>query len=284
MKAITNILMLSTLLFNPCLASEILRFVPYEVGIKDFGKVEVVGASWKGNKKDWIATFKAINNTGVVICTATLVGPSTLLTAAHCVTGYKTLQLIPNYVDLPIGLRCKIPDNYENGSNDYALCKLNEPLDIDLYESISIQENDQYIEKGKKILLAGFGCRIPQEQDRFWLGYTIVDRMPGELKNSLHINFFTTRGGKDDAGTSLSDSGGCAYHVNGTGRNIGSRVCVAIASHKMIGEDCGPSATSSLLSSLSSVDGYEFITKWEKNKEFGAAICGVTPGVKKCRN
>jgi len=242
---------------------------------------EVVGPNtWRAEPRDWPATFFEEKTQ----CTANLVGPRALLLAAHCVKNRSVQLKFPNR-KLVSG-HCVIPNDYrDHSSNDYALCKLDEPgVKVLLYETVQLNPSD--LKNDGKMLLAGFGCRNAKEaagrkdrEDKYWLGYSVITKLPNSQQLAADKNWIETSG---DAGLSVMDSGGCAFRVDGEGRDVTSRVCVAIASGNDTG-GCGSEVGTSYLSSLGTPEGAEFVTNWEKNEEKGAAICGVTPGMQNCR-
>lgn len=101
---------------------------------------------------------------GAARCTATIVGPQTILTAAHCVTDEKDISPVNAHFQVSTTVfkaTCRHHPHYEgNYSFDYALCKTSSPIHIDKYASI----DHQFVGLGKKVTLMGYGCVNPRDQ------------------------------------------------------------------------------------------------------------------------
>ena len=91
------------------------------------------------NTREWPASF--IAKSGSATCTATLIGPRTLLTAAHCVGDGATATV--SYLNTPIisGI-CRRPTSWSvvEPSNDWALCLMEKEIIRNglAYEAISL--------------------------------------------------------------------------------------------------------------------------------------------------
>lgn len=121
-------------------------------------------------------------------CTAAIVGPETILTAAHCVSDKKDIS--PVMADFQVSntvyrANCRHHPNYRgNYSFDYALCKTSTPIIIKKYSSI----DHQFVGLGKKVTLMGYGCITPRNEygeggqgwdGRLRYGYVRVDKPAG---------------------------------------------------------------------------------------------------------
>lgn len=173
---------------------------------------------------EWPASFYSSAADGN--CTRTLIGPRTLLLAAHCVGDGKSANIEFG------GARVESVCTHATGwpadpSADYALCKLATPVDT-LCETVS--RDPARLSIGQKLLLRRYGCRkpsttgigVPGNDGVFRTGEAVVVALPGEMKP----NSIVTR---DDVVVCPGDSGGGAYAVNavaGTRRvvSVNSRV------------------------------------------------------------
>jgi hypothetical protein len=104
-------------------------------------------------------------------CTATLVGPRTVLTAAHCIDGGADPPVLLRG-DLMVGNRriafsCDMHPEYARypqppgggfrSSHDYALCTLDTPVNTFAIRPESI-DDDEALGDGQRLLLTGYGC------------------------------------------------------------------------------------------------------------------------------
>lgn len=141
------------------------RFIP------DAGVPSVVNGITV-HPEDWPALVRTTN------CTAALVGPRVLLTAAHCVDGgaqntvnaAKIIQRGGTTIDAD----CVMHPRYSaapfqgpevRNSADYALCILGTSLaDIPRYRSLLYENVDLgALTKGSPVLITGFGCNIVEK-------------------------------------------------------------------------------------------------------------------------
>lgn len=95
-------------------------------------------------------------------CTAALVGPRALLTAAHCVPDDGSIRLAFGSGPPQDG-QCERHGAWRNGddSADFALCRLDSPIvgpPTFRYETIDVQPVAGWVAASRKILLSGYGC------------------------------------------------------------------------------------------------------------------------------
>ncbi len=143
---------------------------------------------------DWPTVSISSNEDGN--CTSTLVGPRTILTAAHCVDAGKnpgekdpeltgSITIAGDKFDL---VSCTMhfeykaqPQNSDGGvrdTRDFALCKLDRSVDLSRISPESLDMSTM-TDVGHQILLAGYGCvniRITAAED------LIYDPADGELR------------------------------------------------------------------------------------------------------
>lgn len=147
-------------------------------------------------------------------CSAAVVGPRTILTAAHCVADKKNISPVSAVFQVSTTVfqaECRHHPNYEgNYSYDYALCKTSSPVNIKKYASI----DHQFVGLGKKVTLMGYGCVNPRDKygiggdgwdGRLRYGYVRVEKPAGMSWEGGP--YFETRGA---TALCFGDSGGPA--------------------------------------------------------------------------
>lgn len=196
-------------------------------------------------------------------CTATLVGPRTVATAAHC-TG--------SSVSFNVGsdkytATCRKSTHYRNNSTaDYSFCYTNEVVENVPFDPINIDPT--YVASGDWVLQTGFGCtkwggRLDM---KLRVGRSKVISVPSGTNNDI------TTGGEGSAVLCSGDSGGPAYGFNEDGTR-GLLISVNSRSN---------TTTRSYLSALATAQGLQFINSFAD--EFDAKICGMHQDTASCRN
>lgn len=195
-------------------------------------------------------------------CTATLVGPRTVATAAHC-TG--------SSVSFNVGsdkytARCRKSSFYRNNATaDYSFCYTDRVVEKLLFDPINIDPT--HVSRGDWVLQTGFGCtRWGGRLDmQLRVGRSKVISVPSGTNNDI------TTGGDGSAVLCSGDSGGPAYAFNEDGTR-GLLISVNSRSN---------TTSRSYLSALATSQGLQFINAFAD--EFGARICGVHSDVANCR-
>jgi hypothetical protein len=96
-------------------------------------------------------------------CSATVVGPKVILTAAHCLEDGKDITPVAEFVVLNQVFKAKCthhPEYASKYSHDFALCKTNQEIDVK-WATISKEP----VELAEQVTLMGFGATIPRNPD-----------------------------------------------------------------------------------------------------------------------
>ncbi|MGE8165990.1 trypsin-like serine protease [Paraburkholderia sp. NPDC080076] len=231
---------------------------------------QLAGNSRPADTSKWPASYYGAQ--GGMICSATVIGPRTVLTALHCVGNNKRITLSAK-AGAPITGICHHPDAYEKDhdlSAEYALCRMDEVVQIPRYESVSLDAGR--LVKGALLLTTGYGCLIqggPTRSNQMAIGSMWVGKPAGF--DASFPNLLTTDGAlANTAFLCQGDSGGGAY----VGEENGARVVVAVNAWVK------PSVKVSYLASLSTPVAVDFLSKWAEHD--GQEICGISKGLTHC--
>jgi hypothetical protein len=236
----------------------------------------IIHGTRPANTAEWVSTLTTTlpGAAGVESCTATIVGPRTILTAAHCLRYATSMKFNAN--GKSYNATCAGAEKYtidRNADADYALCFATDPVQGVPYQTLSTDPGE--LRSVTMLTLAGYGCISDPDRlyDGFNIGPAAIEKWPGDLL--LTPNAVVVRGG---AAVCLGDSGGGAYIQ----RSGASRVLVAINAKLNSELDNGP--LSSTLRSVSTPDAKAFFKGWlDDPAHRGAAICGYSPNVMGCK-
>lgn len=145
--------------------------------------------------------------TGVVWignCTAALIGPQTLLTAAHCTRSNVSFSVGGSKYS---GKCMASPEYGNNTTADYSICFISKPVEGVEFEVVNVDPD--YIAAGDKILQSGFGCTKwgTQLDGKFRIGLSTVLTTP----KGKSYDYVTGRGEEGEAVLCSGDSGGPAW-------------------------------------------------------------------------
>ncbi len=200
-------------------------------------------------------------NDGKGLCSATAIGPRTVLTAAHCYgrTGEikDAVLLTSNLVSFKA--QCEQAPLYSNNIEDHdmALCKTERDLGLPSYASVGTVGP----KIGDVITLSGYGCKsgtTPRggNDGILRVGEASVTRLVSE-----HQHWFYTVG---SSALCFGDSGGPAYQ----------RVKNVKDHHVVLGVNSrGDMSKTSLLTALYTKASRDFLTEWAAREN--VEVCGV---------
>ncbi|HUB13435.1 MAG TPA: trypsin-like serine protease [Acetobacteraceae bacterium] len=223
----------------------------------DIGTPQIIGGKQVG-ATEYPATW--VFQAGRLGCTATAIGPETILTAAHCIadTPLGAVQTAAGSIDLTCTSYPGWTDRYPQTTSTYdiALCLDTDkkipriPLESDTtYERVSLVSDE--IAPKTQVTLLGYGCTSdPNKNGYLYAGTAITTRKDAGAYVIV---------GAGEVQFCPGDSGGAVY------REIGSyrREIAGIASR-------GDSTTSWITQTAAS-DVAHFLRRWSQHH----AICGI---------
>lgn len=247
-------------------------------------------------------------------CTATLVGPHVLLTAAHCldaklpgtrghaqdatVTGTVSVNGLPLHLkgcEMNIEYaRASLPaDNTPRTSEDYGLCEIKETVTNLLFESLFKGASSR---KGDAILMAGYGCvniRVSSGEITFDDGGGILRIGEARIEATSVWNssdavgvYIRTRTMRSEPILCPGDSGGPVFLQAAPARQDGpQRRVMAVNSKVSAVPSDGAYAFLSFMAPVTTDSFQRFATEWVAKHKGFRDICGyeISPGLNNCR-
>lgn len=208
--------------------------------------------------------FPAVLKTDDGRCTAAIVGPETVLLAAHCMKGQPLAAF--DIGGTRVEGVCRVPDNFSAKAKDWALCVLKNRVERLVYETLN---KDVVPPPPTLLILMGFGC----DEDGVF-GDLRIGRARVDTITSDGIRIFVKGDVSADEGAAVceGDSGGPAFHF----------VSDQTTSRRIVAVNVQPSDDGgSVLAALASPEARKFIDDFVQ--ETNAKICGVNLPGTECR-
>ncbi|AUQ49039.1 Trypsin-like protease precursor [Phaeobacter inhibens] len=197
-------------------------------------------------------------------CTAALIGPATVLFAAHCLGNNVRINFRAAGTTVR-GICQKAPGyNPTTHHQDWALCLLERPASGIIFETVDV---DAKPGPGERLMLSGFGCTFEDGplDGRLRVGFSDVVNRPSGFRREPSAIFTHSAINAGEAVLCPGDSGGPLFR---TGDAIDSaRQIVGVNSRTTYSHGV------SIFSATASPEGAAFIRGWSEvnNQE----ICGV---------
>lgn len=206
-------------------------------------------------------------------CTAALIGPAVLLTAAHCVGNGQQIKFV--VAGISIDATCTHAPGYDpffKPSDDLALCLLSRTVTGLTYETVKL---DTVPIIGSEILLTGYGCTTQNGgiDGRLRVGRTetVTDQEASDAATNFNVplgevNSIYTLSDVPAGGAVIcpGDSGGPAFEAGLDPK--GPRKIVGVNSRTTFNDGV------SILAAVATADGAAFIRDWADAN--GQSVCG----------
>lgn len=237
---------------------------------KNFGQLELEDASAEvkpqlinGVPVDPVLFPGVLRMTSGGTCTASLIGPATILLAAHCVEHGQKIALEAGELEVR-GICQQAPGyNTRTHEQDWALCLLERKVKNVVFERVGLNSIPTV---GEELALTGYGCtfRGGPLDGKLRLGRAKVADRPTVLPKERAAIYTAAVLAERDAVICPGDSGGPLFR---TGDDLaGPRTIVGVNSRTTY------SMGVSIFSAIGSTEGTAFVTDFAQR--FNQKICG----------
>ena len=250
------------------------------------------------NSREWPASLYAVFSVpgGQAACTAALVGPQAVLTAAHCVPANGSIAIKFGGIRYPAA--CRVHPRYsQDASADFALCKVQNAVIVPAgfkYETIGLGPMDQLSQQ--RIILGGYGCisdiaAQAQTDGLYRIGYNTIVETSNSQSQRRGPNYYAPRQVNnlltydDPAMANLcpGDSGGPAFRASSAATGaFSSRRIIGVNSRVFYRDPARTTYGASLVSATGGPDFGTWATRWAQNQQ--VAACGIRGGLPNCRS
>lgn len=197
-------------------------------------------------------------------CTAALIGPATVLFAAHCLGGNTRIAFRAG----PTTVRgiCTTAPGYNTATHhqDWALCLLQRRVSGIVFETVDAAAKPQ---PGERVMLSGFGCTVEDGplDGRLRVGFSDVVRQPAGFRREPSAIFTASSITAGEAVLCPGDSGGPLFR-SGDDTNS-ARQIVGVNSRTTFARGV------SIFAGTASPEGASFVKDWAKTNN--QEICGI---------
>lgn len=257
------------------------------------GGSEAVSSEWPASL---YATFAARGATAS--CTAALIGPTVMLTAAHCVPAVGDVTFTYQGHPRPYAAACTRHPAYgrsaKDPSADFALCIVRPAFAAPAgfrYETVSSSGMAGLI--NATVVLTGFGCvssvaASAPFDGKYRIGFNTIDESSASMARTRGDEFYApkednnlfTRDDPAKANLCGGDSGGPVF-ARTDGPGLTARAIVGITSR--VFQDAGRTGYgSSIISATGSPAFRDWAGRWAR--QAGASACGIAGQLPNCRS
>ena len=251
---------------------------------------------------DWPASLYATFQTpqGTAACTAALLGPQVMLTAAHCVPASGIVRFSYEGHKQSYTTTCTRHPRYgapsRDASADFALCTVTPSFAATpgfRYESLNMADMNQLV--NTSVILTGFGCisnavANNTTDGKYRVGFNTIDETSGSAIRRrgtifyapTEVNNLFTIDADDKANLCPGDSGGPLYQrTSGGPDTLTSRTIVGVNSRVFYRDATRTTYGSSLISATGGPDFRTWAMDWAKQAK--VAACGLAGALPNCR-
>jgi len=231
------------------------------------------------------------------LCTASVVGPRTVLLAAHCVYEKRKIRVAGLSAECAIS-KAYDPTKAYGRTADYALCVTANDIPTSVYGTVTLEEDK--IAPGRYLLLSGAGCTEWNERDgKLRVGHARIVSTPNAVSNDIVLDWEKVYfGGGEGAALCPGDSGGPAFYLQDVNKfqprfiaGVNARTAaVCVPDPSIPARDCpngdvkilGTSYVSSLATAEARSFFEDFVDPEQKGIGANSLICGFNFENEKC--